>query len=700
MDNRRIFFGVLLFLTIGAGMAYILGTGFLALWRTGSAEVLDFTALLREYPAIRAYDPRAFQIINMIFIVTMAGMGLAAVNLINESLTTFGTTHWQSRRELKANEFFGAPGAGFVLAKNGTPRSAAPFITSKNFPHCLLVAPTGAGKGVGFVIPNLLLFKGSAVVLDVKGENYEKTARHRQSMGDKVWRFAPLDFKNPGHRYNPLQRIFMMDDPDERQLELRAVANLFLQSDSQEARGLLDGGIDLFVACGIYAMERGTPTLGEIYRLSASGGDKQRQYMSYAEKVRSPAARLIFERLASTNDRTLTSYLSLLMTSGLSAWDNPAIDRATATSDFSFRDFRREPNTVYFISPPHEKIRSIAPLARLFFGDLLSSLHAYEPPADEPWRVMVMLDEFDMLGKMPAVTDSIKTLRSYGGHLAIVTQTIPALDEIYGENTRLSLQGNAGVKLYLSPSEKETVAELSSAVGMTTKRVVSRSRTVGKGAFSGVNVSERTEEKSLLTEDQARRLNTDDVILIVNGQHPIQAKRIKYYDDRVLKRIFEAQSGPYPSLSKDTRAVEDLRTEVEVLRAEISAVRQTPRRSVRKLLTPAALEQVAASFETAFQKKTEPATAPEQPDQAAQPATPVEPAAMPQPGGAAPASTGEAGTHHPQAERPALRRRRGGGGDFARQAELIDKGAANFAKLTEATAGLDSIIHDTDHIAA
>lgn len=51
-----------------------------------------------------------------------------------------------------------------------------------------------------------------------------------------------------------------------------------------------------------------------------------------------------------------------------------------------------------------------------------------------------MLDEFDKLGKMPIVAESIKTLRSYGGNLAIVTQTVPALDEIYGQNVRLSLK--------------------------------------------------------------------------------------------------------------------------------------------------------------------------------------------------------------------------------------------------------------------
>ena len=90
----------------------------------------------------------------------------------------------------------------------------------------------------------------------------------------------------------------------------------------------------------------------------SAGGDKNKQYLAYADEVKSRAAQLIFERLASINDRTLTSYLSLLMTSGLSAWANPAIDRATSVSDFDFRTFRRKPQTVYLVVPPDD-IRSL-----------------------------------------------------------------------------------------------------------------------------------------------------------------------------------------------------------------------------------------------------------------------------------------------------------------------------------------------------
>jgi type IV secretion system protein VirD4 len=190
---------------------------------------------------------------------------------------------------------------------------------------------------------------------------------------------------------------------------------------------------------------------------------------------------------------------------------------------------------------------------------------------------MIMLDEFDRLGKMPIVAESIKTLRSFGGNLAIVTQTIPALDEIYGENTRRSLQGGAGVKLYLTPSEQKTIEELSQAVGKTTKRVVTRSRAVGRNPFEGRSVSERTEDTPLLTEDEARRMDLDEVILVIDAQMPIRARRVKYFEDPALKVLHAGQSGSFPYPDEDglrrDRQMSETRETVERLKQELQEVR-------------------------------------------------------------------------------------------------------------------------------
>lgn len=550
MDKRKIIVGVILLTLVFAALGYVVATAYLTFGDFGIRAEIDFLWLAQNYLGLRDFRPSDFRLVNLIVGgFTLAGLLLSAV-LSGSALTRFGQTRWQKRGDMRRNGFFGKAGSGFILGKLGKPKSRAPFIQSKVFPHALIVAPTGRGKTSGFVIPNLLTFKGSAVVLDVKGENFEATARHRAGQGDEVYRFAPTDWHDRrSHRYNPLLRIAELDDPDRQQMELQLLASLFLQADNDKVQGLLKGGIDLFVAAGLLAFERNRPTLGEIYRISASGGNKQIEFQARRNEVDNPAAQLIFERLASTNNDTLTSYVSLLMTSGLDQWSNPAIDKATAVSDFDFRTIRKKPFTVYLVVAPN-MVKPLAPLIRLFFSDLISSLQDKEPGKDEPWPVMIMLDEFNRLGKMPIVVESIETLRSYRAHLAIVTQTIPALDEIYGENTRRALQGNAGVKLYLTPSDEKTVEELSKAVGKTTKRVVTRSRSIGKNPFEGRSMSERTEETSLLPEDEARRLSLDDIIMVVDAQMPVRAKRIKYYEDPYFKALHAAQKGelPFPDL--------------------------------------------------------------------------------------------------------------------------------------------------------
>jgi type IV secretion system protein VirD4 len=152
---------------------------------------------------------------------------------------------------------------------------------------------------------------------------------------------------------------------------------------------------------------------------------------------------------------------------------------------------------------------------------------------------MLILDEFHRLGKMSEVAEAMTTIRGFNGRMAIITQTIPKLDAIYSYEERLSIQGGAGLKLYLTPSEEMTIEDLSQACGMTTKRTVSKSRRTG--LMERATVSERTEERPLLTEDEARRLPRDASIIIVNGEQPVKAKRIVHYEDPTFTRILKAQ---------------------------------------------------------------------------------------------------------------------------------------------------------------
>ncbi|WP_116600208.1 type IV secretory system conjugative DNA transfer family protein [Primorskyibacter marinus] len=551
---KRLFMGYILFSLVGLSLAYLMVGVYLA-WVFD--QDVDHLFFVQHFWWLRANFPAAA---DMSFVIlgggVIAGLGLALA-VVSESLSTFGVTHWQSKAELRKNKMMETPGSGFLLAKTAGKTSNAPFICSKQYPHCMIVAPTGRGKGRGFVIPNLLTFKGSTVTLDVKGENFEKTARCRVAMGDKVFRFAPTSFKVRSHRYNPLLRIYQMPNEDQRMFELDKMANLFLQTENPANQSLLRGGITAFIAAGMLAFQRGTPTMGEIYRIVNGGGNEfGPQYALYAIEAKHKAVKLIWTSLSKMNEKTLSSFISLLNNSGLDPWKNAHFDRMTNTSDFDFDALRKEPHSIY-LTIRSQDIEPLAGLIRLFFSDLIATLEHHEPdPETEPWPVMIIMDEFHKLGKMPIVADGITTLRSYGGRLAIITQTIPKLDEIYGRNERLSLEGGAGIKSYMTPSEELTIENLSDACGMTTKRRVQKSRQVG--FFQRTTMTERTEEVPLLTQDEARRMDKDDVVLVIDGDMPVKSKAIVYYDDPYLNKLYKDQSGPYPERDATADRLDDL----------------------------------------------------------------------------------------------------------------------------------------------
>ncbi|MEY8144408.1 type IV secretory system conjugative DNA transfer family protein [Falsihalocynthiibacter sp. CO-5D18] len=261
----RVLLGYVFFLFVGSLFGYVLAVAYI------NTQLQQPVGLF--YPLLNAQSfagalPEVFETAVVILgVCAFAGLAVG-VYLVSERLTIFGTPHWLTHQELRQGKFFNKPSLGFLVAKTSKPNRKAKFISSEKFPHCLVIAPTGRGKGTGFVIPNLLTTKGSAVVLDVKGENFEKTARHRKSIGDKIIRFAPTDFKGSSHRYNPLLRIYALENESEQMFELQKLATLFLQSDNSANEGLLRGGMDAFVAGVLTAFERNFTTVSSGLDLS------------------------------------------------------------------------------------------------------------------------------------------------------------------------------------------------------------------------------------------------------------------------------------------------------------------------------------------------------------------------------------------------------------------------------------------------
>jgi type IV secretory pathway TraG/TraD family ATPase VirD4 len=113
-----------------------------------------------------------------------------------------GDARWSTEADLKRAKLRAKK--GLLMGRTGT----ANYLIADDFQHVLLFAPTGSGKGVGFVIPNLLFWEESVICHDIKLENYELTSGYRnKKLGQPCYVWNPADPNGVSHCYNPLDWI-------------------------------------------------------------------------------------------------------------------------------------------------------------------------------------------------------------------------------------------------------------------------------------------------------------------------------------------------------------------------------------------------------------------------------------------------------------------------------------------------------------
>jgi type IV secretion system protein VirD4 len=508
-------------------------------------ENIDIFAFWQETPFVTGSFSPTFQtgmmIIGAIAIaIFVAGCAMS----FKAPLETHGTAAWATVPDMAEAGYLKSYRdiIGPIFGKAGKPKSTAKYLTNGDQPHSLIVAPTRAGKGVGVVIPTLLTFNGSAIVLDVKGELFDLSSRARKARGDRVFKFSPIDPKGLTHRFNPVDDVRAA--PKDRQfLEARRLAANLVVAKNKGAEGFIDGARDLFVAGIMACIERGTPTIGAVYDLFSQPGEKYKLFASLAEETKSPEARRIFDNMAANDTKILTSYTSVLGDGGLNLWADQLVKNATDRSDFSIYELRRDPTTVYIVVSPND-LEVLSPLIRLLFQQIVSILQRTLPEKDEIFEVLFLLDEFKHLGKMDAVETAITTIAGYNGRFMFVVQTLSALTANYEQAGKENFLGNTGIQVFMATGDAETPEYISKAIGDFT--YVARSSSHQSTEFFQKNIQEHEDGAALIRPEQVRLMDDDTQIVLIKGRPAMRMNKVKYYSDKILKPIFEGQKGPLP----------------------------------------------------------------------------------------------------------------------------------------------------------
>ncbi len=485
-----------------------------------------------------AYAPSIF--IEGAYIAASGGLIAAAVAIgmsvwrarEAKKVETYGSARWADTAEVKAAGLLGADGV--VLG-----HYAQDYLRHDGPEHVLCFAPTRSGKGVGLVIPTLLTWPGSAIVHDIKGENWQLTAGFRARHG-RVLLFDPTNAKSSA--YNPLLEV------RRGEWEVRDVQNiadiLVDPEGSLEKRthwektshALLVGAI-LHV---LYAEEDKT-----LAGVAAFLSDPKRPIESTLNAMMTtahlgdagphPVIASAARELLNKSDNERSGVLSTAM-SFLGLYRDPVVAEVTRRCDWRITDIveGKRPTTLYLVVPPSD-INRTKPLIRLILNQVGRRLTEDLQAKSGRHRVLLMLDEFPALGRLDFFESALAFMAGYGLKSFLIAQSLNQIEKAYGANN--SILDNCHVRVSFATNDERTAKRVSDALGTATEMKAMKNYAGSRLSpwLGHLMVSRSETARPLLTPGEVMQLPATDEIVMVAGTPPIRAKKARYFEDRRLQ---------------------------------------------------------------------------------------------------------------------------------------------------------------------
>ena len=455
-----------------------------------------------------------------------------------KKVETYGSARWAEKEEVSAAGLLGPDGV--VLG-----RYDRDYLRHDGPEHVLCFAPTRSGKGVGLVVPSLLTWPGSAIVHDIKGENWQLTAGFRARHG-RVLLFDPTNAKSSA--YNPLLEV------RRGEWEVRDVQNiadiLVDPEGSLEKRNhwektshaLLVGAI-LHV---LYAEEDKTLAgvaafLSDPKRPIESTLAAMMQTAHRGEAGPHPVIASAARELFNKSDNERSGVLSTAM-SFLGLYRDPVVAEVTRRCDWRIADLvgGKRPVTLYLVVPPSD-INRTKPLIRLILNQVGRRLTEDLKAKAGRHRLLLMLDEFPALGRLDFFESALAFMAGYGLKSFLIAQSLNQIEKAYGANN--SILDNCHVRVSFATNDERTAKRVSDALGTATEMRAMRNYAGHRLSpwLGHLMVSRSETARPLLTPGEVMQLPPTDEVVMIAGTPPIRAKKARYYEDARLKeRILPA----------------------------------------------------------------------------------------------------------------------------------------------------------------
>ena len=524
---------VALLLSVVAGL-YVSGYFFLWAIHAKPQQASPLTVIRYHYyygtrPEIRR--PLTWSFLAGFGLVIVAG-GIA---LMPRARPLHGEARFARPHEVRRAGLLGE--RGIILGQLGNR-----YLTLGGQQGVLLAAPPRSGKGVGVVIPNLLNWPGSVVCVDIKRENWNITAGFRAAHGQACFLFDPFAEDGRTSRWNPLD--YVSDAHARRINELQRIADMLYPDPPGVDPFWTASARALFLGVALYLFE--TPhlprTLGEVLRQGMVSdnegfGKHWKRIIEARARQRRPLSSECVRALYDVIDLAPVTASSIrkTFTSRLDLWLNPMLDAATSHNDFDLRALRKRPMSIYVGVNPDD-LHRLRPVLNLFFQQAIGLQTREVPEHNQELRhqLLMLLDEFTALGRIPIIADAISYLPGYNVRVLLVIQTPSQLREVYGPHAAETMVKTLAARIVYAPKDVSDAKEISEELGSTTVKSKTVSRAVfGGGKGPSVTVSDQ--RRALLLPQEVKDIGTRRAIVFYEGLRPILSDKIRYFEEECFK---------------------------------------------------------------------------------------------------------------------------------------------------------------------
>jgi type IV secretion system protein VirD4 len=515
--------------------------GYFFLWSFHINPRLATPITILQY--LQFHDPRLQLRITACLIVAFALVASeAAVLLWPKSRALHGEAQFARTQEIARAGLFSD--LGLILGKIGQR-----FLILPGQQSVILAAPPRSGKDVGVCVPNGLAWPGSLVQTDIKRENWSLTAGYRAACGQDCFRFEPLNPEGDTARWNPLRR-YVSAIPSRRINDVQRIADQLYPEVPGTDPFWIASARSLFVGITLYLFETESrpKTIGEVRRQGMASDDEGfgAHWRRIIQGRQSGAFPLSDECVRSLYDvidlaPVTASSVRKTFTSRLDLWANPLLDAATSEDDFDLRELRKRPMSIYVCVNPDD-LHRLRPVLALFFQQCIG-LQTNELPEHNPelkYPVLMLLNEFTALGKIPIVAESMSYLPGYNVRVLLVIQASSQLREVYGVYAAETMLKSVAARIVFAPKDYTDAKEISDELGNTTVRVRSESRPIAlsldrKGGRHR-SASFSPQARPLMLPQEVKELGTESALILYEGLRPILCRKIRYYRDRIFTR--------------------------------------------------------------------------------------------------------------------------------------------------------------------